>query len=237
MKRAPGFTLLEVMIAVGLLGAALTMVVVAQSTNAAKTTMARDLTVATMLARSKMGEIEIEIRKEQSFDDLNEDCGSGDFSAEGYPRFRWACKNEPLELNVDPSALLSSFEAIANGEQDGGILSLAADFGGFDLAGLADSPQGQMLMEAFPIFTELLGSAIRRITLTISWESRGDAQSFPVVLYLTDPTRVSNPFGGGAGGLGGAGGAGGAGTGAPGAGGAGGAGTGTPGAGRPTGDR
>ena len=56
MKRAPGFTLLEVLIAVALLGAALTMVVVAQSTNAAKTTAARDLTVATMLARLKLGE-------------------------------------------------------------------------------------------------------------------------------------------------------------------------------------
>jgi general secretion pathway protein I len=200
MKRSAGFTLLEVLIAVALLGAALTMVVVAQSTNAAKTAAARDLTVATMLARLKLGEVEIEIRKEQTFDDLGEDCGSGDFSSEGYDRFHWECKNEPLELNVDPEALLSSFEAIANGEQDGGILSLAADFGGFDLAGLSDSPQGQMVMQAFPLFTETLASAIRRITLTLWWTSGNERLEFKVVMFLTDPARVSNPLGGGAGG-------------------------------------
>ena len=76
-------------------------------------------------------------------------------------------------------------------------MSLAADFGGFDLAGLSDSPQGQLLMQAFPIFTEMLASAIRRITLDLWWMNGNERLEFKVVMFLTDPARVANPLGGG----------------------------------------
>jgi general secretion pathway protein I len=198
-----GFTLLEVLIAVALLGGALMVVVQSQAVNAVQTKLARDLSVSAMLAREKMGEIEIEIRKKQSFDDLDEDCGHGNFEEQGYPQMKWECKNEPLKLDMDSSQLLASLEAIANGEADGGLLQMAADFGGMDLAGLSDSPQGQMMLQVFPLIAEVLGKAIRRITLNISWPNREETISFPVVLFITDPTRVINPLGVGGGGLGG----------------------------------
>lgn len=191
MKRAPGFTLLEVLIAVALLGAALIMVVEAQAANAIQTQLARDLSVGAMLAREKMGEIEIEIRKKQSFEDLDEDCGHGDFAEQGYPQYDWECKNEPIQLDMDPAQLLTMLESIANGEAEGGLLQMAAEFGGIDLAGFADSPQGQLLLQAFPLIAETLAQAIRRVTLTVSWEFRGEVMTIPVVLFLTDPTRTT----------------------------------------------
>jgi prepilin-type N-terminal cleavage/methylation domain-containing protein len=197
MKRSSlsnGFTLLEVLIAVALLGASLMVVVQSQAVNALQTKLARDLSVSAMLAREKMGEIEIEIRKKQNFDDLDEDCGHGDFEEQGYPAIEWSCKNEPLKLDMDSSQLLSALEAIANGEENGELLSLAADFGGLDLNGLSNSPQGQLMLQVFPLIAEVLGQAIRRITLNISWANRDETISFPVVLFITDPTRVTNPL-------------------------------------------
>lgn len=194
LSAASGFTLLEVLIAVALLGGALMVVVQSQAVNAVQTKLARDLSVSAMLAREKMGEIEIEIRKKESFDDLDEDCGHGDFEEQGYPAIEWSCKNEPLKLDMDSSQLLASLEAIASGEAEGGLLQMAAEFGGLDLNGLSDSPQGQMMLQVFPLIAEVLGQAIRRITLTISWSNRADTISYPVILFITDPTRVTNPL-------------------------------------------
>jgi general secretion pathway protein I len=224
MRRTEGFTLLEVLVAVALLGSALVMVVQAQAANAVQTQLARDLTVGSLLARQKVAEVEIEIRKKQSFDDLDEQCGSGDFADQGFPAFSWDCKNEPMKLQLDQEQLTASLQGIANGELDGGLLQMASDFGGFDLGGLADSPQGQMVMQALPLFTDILGKAIRRVSVTVSWEFRDETIKIPVVLFLTDPARVINPFGVGLGdpnaaaGLGGLGGAGAGGVGAGGAG-------------------
>jgi prepilin-type N-terminal cleavage/methylation domain-containing protein len=117
-----GFTLLEVLIAVALLGVAMLVVVQSQAINAVQTRIARDLSVSALLAREKMGEVEIEIRKKQSFDDLDEDCGHGDFDDQGYRYIKWECKNEPLKLDMDSSQLLASLEAIASGEAEGGLL-------------------------------------------------------------------------------------------------------------------
>lgn len=190
-----GFTLLEVLIAVALLGAALMMVVEAQAANAVQTRLARDLSISAMLAREKMAEIEIEIRKKQNFDDLDEDCGHGDFADQGYPDIDWECKNEPLKLEMNPEQLLTALQEIGNGEAEGGLLQMAAEFGGMDLANLGSSPEGQLLLQFFPLMAETLGKAIRRITLKISWEERGNKIDFPVVLFLTDPTRLTNPLG------------------------------------------
>jgi general secretion pathway protein I len=193
-KRA-GFTLLEVLIAVALLGVAMLVVVQSQAINAVQTRIARDLSVSALLAREKMGEIEIEIRKKQSFDDLDEDCGRGDFDDQGYRYIKWECKNEPLKLDMDSSQLLASLEAIASGEAEGGLLQMAADFGGLDLNSLSDSPEGQMMLQFFPLIAEMLGKAIRRITLNISWENRSEELGYSIVLFITDPTRVTNPLG------------------------------------------
>jgi hypothetical protein len=52
-----------------------------------------------------------------------------------------------------------------------------------------------MMLQFFPLIAETLGKAIRRITLKISWENRSEELGYSIVLFITDPTRVTNPLG------------------------------------------
>ena len=81
MERNGGFTLLEVMIAVSIIGIALVAVLASQSQSLSLATEAKFNTTAALLAQGKMAEIETE-----SMETLSSD--SGDF-AEDFPNYRW----------------------------------------------------------------------------------------------------------------------------------------------------
>jgi general secretion pathway protein I len=80
-KEDPGFTLLEVMVAIALIAIALTAVLGSQSQSVSLAGEARFNTTATLLAQSKMAEIEL-----QDPGDLTAD--SGDFD-EDFPGYTW----------------------------------------------------------------------------------------------------------------------------------------------------
>ncbi len=80
-KEDPGFTLLEVMVAIALIAIALTAVLGSQSQSVSLAGEARFNTTAALLAQSKMAEIEL-----QDPEDLTAD--SGDFD-EDFPGYTW----------------------------------------------------------------------------------------------------------------------------------------------------
>ena len=80
-KEDPGFTLLEVMVAIALIAIALTAVLGSQSQSVSLAGEARFNTTAALLAKSKMAEIEL-----QDPEDLTAD--SGDFD-EDFPGYTW----------------------------------------------------------------------------------------------------------------------------------------------------
>ena len=80
-KENRGFTLLEVMVAIALIAIALTAVLGSQSQSVSLAGEARFNTTATLLAQSKMAEIEL-----QGPGDLTAD--SGDFD-EDFPGYTW----------------------------------------------------------------------------------------------------------------------------------------------------
>jgi general secretion pathway protein I len=80
-KENRGFTLLEVMVAIALIAIALTAVLGSQSQSVSLAGEARFNTTATLLAQSKMAEIEL-----QDPGDLTAD--SGDFD-EDFPGYTW----------------------------------------------------------------------------------------------------------------------------------------------------
>ena len=80
-KENRGFTLLEVMVAIALIAIALTAVLGSQSQSVSLAGEARFTTTATLLAQSKMAEIEL-----QDPGDLTAD--SGDFD-EDFPGYTW----------------------------------------------------------------------------------------------------------------------------------------------------
>ncbi|MBW2195062.1 MAG: prepilin-type N-terminal cleavage/methylation domain-containing protein [Deltaproteobacteria bacterium] len=79
--RPPGFTLLEVMIAVAIMSMALVAAIGSQSQSVSLATEAKFSTTATFLAQSKMADLEA-----KAPDDLFSDAG--DFG-EDFPGYRW----------------------------------------------------------------------------------------------------------------------------------------------------
>ena len=88
MRR--GFTLLEVIIALAILGTSLMAIFEVSSQAIYAHVYAKKLTVATLLARSKMIDLEQEMY-DKGFQ-LDDDEQAGDFSEEGWSSFKWRAK-------------------------------------------------------------------------------------------------------------------------------------------------
>ncbi len=88
--RPPGFTLLEVMIAVAIMSMALVAAIGSQSQSVSLATEAKFSTTATFLAQSKMADLEA-----KAPDDLFSDAG--DFG-EDFPGYRWESEVSDVTL-------------------------------------------------------------------------------------------------------------------------------------------
>jgi len=86
-RHRPGFTLLEVMVALVLLSGALMAATDLAGAALRNHEQARDLNAAVLLARGRLAQLE-EQYEDQGFKDGDE-SDQGDFSAEGWPEFRW----------------------------------------------------------------------------------------------------------------------------------------------------
>ncbi|RYF08246.1 MAG: prepilin-type N-terminal cleavage/methylation domain-containing protein [Deltaproteobacteria bacterium] len=155
MKAQRGFTLLEVLVALAIMGISLTVLLQAQGAALRSASRSRDMTVATLLARGKM----IDIEKHLFHDgfSLSTEDESGDFSAEGASEMKWHYRISEVEF--DMSALLSLCDKFAPGSAKGGDSSARSDCESF-LGGLGASIGG---------FTEELGRSLRAVELTVSW--------------------------------------------------------------------
>ena len=100
-----GFTLLEVMVAMSILAIALVAVFQLQSQSISMSTSARFMTTASLLAQSKMADVEAETA-------LGNISRKGDF-APGFPEYKWTVqvtdtkipKLKRIEVNVLHNAL------------------------------------------------------------------------------------------------------------------------------------
>lgn len=96
-----GFTLLEVMIAIGILSISLVAIFDVQATSIQSAGRVKFLTAATLLARSKMVDIEQELT-EKGFSDFEEQL-DGNFEEEGWPRFRWTAVVSKVKIPLPGS--------------------------------------------------------------------------------------------------------------------------------------
>src|SRR4051812_11873585 len=126
MTRAArqGFTLLEVVVALAILSLALMAIFKLNSGAIAMHAYTKRLTVATLLARSKMTDIEQELY-DKGFNTDDEEQ-SGDFSEEGWSSFRWRARIlAPRTENVSPDVFIATLLGMpADGK------GLASLFGG-----------------------------------------------------------------------------------------------------------
>src|SRR5688572_10633090 len=99
MKRARlGFTLLEVMVSLSILAVALVAIGGVSAGAFEHSNYAKQITVATLLARSKMIDVEEILRKDGFGDD--EKTFDGDFDKEGYPTLKWRAVARPIEVDL-----------------------------------------------------------------------------------------------------------------------------------------
>lgn len=194
MKRH-GFTLLEVMVAVAILAVSLTAIFASQGTAIKVAHRARKVTVAALLARCKMAEIEERMIEDGSFpaielSEVDECCEDGE--VEGF-ECEWIVERVELpEANLEGDGAESEELETdgAEGGAAGAIGDLASGEGkvGDMLSGMGGGG-GDMITElamsyAYPILQPAFEEQIRRAKVTVRWSEGGREHEFDVVQYL-----------------------------------------------------
>jgi len=210
LRARPGFTLLEVVVALAILGVSLMAVLDVNAQAVASHIYARKLTVATLLARSKMTDLEQKLYDEGLPVDDDEDAG--DFSDEGWPSYKWRARIlAPRTQNLTPDQLFGSLFGIplgAGGDDDptGGLL--AGLFGGgkssADTGGAADQnplmaamgPMAAMAGQQFTAMVQQLQQSVREVHLTVSWKEGKLTESIDVVTHVVSLGPGSDRNGG-----------------------------------------
>jgi prepilin-type N-terminal cleavage/methylation domain-containing protein len=171
-----GFTLLEIMVALAILGLTLVVMLEIVTNNNRATHHARMTTSATFLARQKMVEVEDDVLY-QGFTDTDQN-ENGTFKDVGLPQYRWETLIERVEL---PTDLAQKTQDAANtkAQESKDPMSMMSGFMGGLMGSFID-----------PIRIGLQES-VRRVTVRVTWdEPARPNQLVEVVQYLTDPAKL-----------------------------------------------
>ena len=204
--RRAGLTLVEVMIALAILGMALVLLIKSVATNIAASSSSYYMGVVADLSRGKIYDLEEQLLDEGFQEGVQEE--EGDFDDEGYPRIKWKAIIEPAELPTydklmalanggpgagsgsggedgDGTAATDKFQSSALG----GMMSM---FGGG--GGAADSAQGAQtggfIQAQYTLIQNVLKASVRKITLTVSWSTGIHDEQVDFILYVTDPAGM-----------------------------------------------
>lgn len=177
MNRA--FSLLEVMVALAILSVGLVSLLQVQSRSAQLAIEARELTVATMLARSKLYDCQHDLLKKGfSIGDYEEE---GNFDDDSYPRFFWECHAYAPEMPT--------------GDGVGDISGAASMFGGGAAAGAA-APAGAdmtmgMLAPVIQQMASVMKDSIRELVIVVRWGEGDERQELRVTTHVIDKGPVN----------------------------------------------
>jgi prepilin-type N-terminal cleavage/methylation domain-containing protein len=172
---AGGFSLIEVMVSLAILAMALVVLSRVVTTNVSAANHSRMTTAATFLARTRISMMEQSLL-EYGFAEMDGE-DAGDFTQEGFPGFRWYTNIERIELPADSTQKVQ--QASAKSTQSNNPMEMLSGFMGGFMATLMD-----------PIRLGLQES-VRKLTVRVKWKEAGKLeQSFEVVSFLTDPSRL-----------------------------------------------
>jgi general secretion pathway protein I len=207
-----GFTLLEVMIGLALLGFGLVVLMKSTTGNIVAAKRSQMIGIATDLSRSKMYDIEEKLLKD-GFTETDQSEEDQEFDDEGWPEIKFSYKVEQVELpSFDQLQALSAGKAAGSGsaakdsaagsgkgsgEEDepsgsfedstlGGVISMLG--GGF--AGGSqdvDAKGGASFIQGYyQLVQEVLKASIRKVTLTVKFDVLGEANEITTVAFFTD---------------------------------------------------
>jgi prepilin-type N-terminal cleavage/methylation domain-containing protein len=219
-RARAGFTLLEVMIGLALLGLGLTVLIKSAAGSIYNTQQAHMMGVVSDLARARMYEIE-EILLKDGFSDTEQHEEDKTFEAEGWPGVRYSYKVEQVELpSWDQLQELTKRQAAKAGsgggsgsgddsaaEQNtfensalGGMLSGFGGFGGGgddkDGGDIGAAAGASFVQGQYTMFQQILKVSIRKVTLTVTWQVMGSDREMKVVSFFTDPGAMDKVING-----------------------------------------
>jgi len=190
--RASGFTLLEVMVAVAILGITLVSIFSAEAGAIRMAGRARLLTTASLLARCKMGEIEEELMRNGlpavSSQGADECCDGGE--VEGFD-CEWEISRVVLpdqmpvgdeEGGDDPLGGL-----LGGGGADGAPPAMPSTdqmLSGGMMAGGSGMISQIAMQFVLPVLKPSIEDQVRRATVTVRWHEGTGTQEFDVVQYI-----------------------------------------------------
>ena len=219
--KSRGFTLLEVMIALALLGLGMVVLIKSAAGNIMSTEDAHMMGIATDLARGKMYEIE-EILLKDGFTDTSQSQESEEcFKDEGWPTVCYSYKVEEPKLptmeqlqehaqkqaeeaakaaagsagSAGSAALGSDGAAAFENSTLGGMMGMFGAFGG----GKQDisAAQGAAVLQGqWAMFQDILKVSIRKVTLTVKWKVLGRDRDMKVVAFFTDAAAMDKVLNG-----------------------------------------
>ena len=192
VRTSRGFTLLEVMVALAILAASL-MAVADLSGNAMRNYVySRDLSVATLLARGKMAELE-EKYEDSGFTDFDQ-VEDGTFADQGEPGMRWKLELRKPTSDLTAEKILGAF--LGGGEGDTGTQEMIGKLlggagGGGAGGGSKGGPSsgapggllGGVLQGQIKAFTEELKKGVRQVSLRVTWKDGKTENGFDVSTY------------------------------------------------------
>jgi general secretion pathway protein I len=201
-RRLRAFTLLEVLVAIAILGLGLTVILSSQAGLFSSASRGEHLTVASNLLRCKMSEIELEIaQKGFSLTDENDDGPCCDDESEGYT---CAWKLERVELPPLPEASGSEGDAGVGDMPGAGALDALSNLQTAPGASLGESAglgtlaeqlapsagggiEGIVMGFVYPSLKPMLEASIRRVTVTVTWKEGVRQRELEATQFLTRP--------------------------------------------------
>ncbi len=202
-SKKRGFSLLEVMVALAILSLAFMTMVGINANSYQASAYARQITVATLLARGKMLDVERELQKD-GFPESDKEF-NGDFSKEGFPTIRWVATARQVEIDISPlvegflggevsseslPSQMQAFLGAMNGQ--GPDEELNKNLSGNEVQKMLGGGQIEFV---FKQISKTLGNSIREITLEITWGKGIEEESVKFVQYITTSGRISGPGG------------------------------------------
>lgn len=172
-----GFTLLEVLIAMGILSLSLTSLLSSQMAAIRATRYAQGVSAAAFLAEHQLIELEWEARKKGWTSSDEESTGT--FSDEGWPETRYTCLVDFLEL-PDYNELARAVDA-AEAETGGreGLQTQDAGEQAFGVMGMV-----------WPMIKAAIENSIRKASCTVYWSDGDVEHEFTVATFWTDPQKL-----------------------------------------------
>lgn len=174
--RARAFSLLEVMIAMAIMGLSLVYLFEAQARSLKLAAKGRSLNIATQLARKKLIDCKYDLLKKGFA--IGDYASEGTFEEEGYKDYKWECHG--LRFNMPPP----SPEAISK--------AMKAQSGGPPQPGAGMDFGANMLAPFFSLISTTLGDSIRELVLIVRWQEQSINEDLKVVTHVVNTKPMSD---------------------------------------------